>query len=60
MIRIVADGFKHNFYKNKYKYILIIADSQLQSGREQLRYYNYNIKVANNYIASCFLSEFLK
>ena len=36
----------------KNKYILIVTDSHLQSGREQLRSYSYNIKVANNSLAS--------
>ena len=40
----------HSYYKNKY--ILIVTDSHLQSGREQLRYYSYNAKEANNSLAS--------
>ena len=50
IIRIATDGFTHSYYKNKY--ILIVTDSHLQCGREQLRYYSYNIKVANNSLAS--------
>jgi hypothetical protein len=57
-MRIATDGFTHIYYKNKY--ILIITDSHLQSGREQLGYYNYNIEVANNYLASRFLLDFHK
>jgi len=57
MIRIATDGFTHNYYKNKY--ILIVTDSHLQSEREQLRYYSYNIKVANNSLASCLTRIFV-
>ena len=52
IIKIDTNGSIHIYYKNKY--ILIVTHSHLQSGREQLRYYNYNIKVANNYLASFF------
>jgi len=40
----------HSYYKNKY--ILTVTDSHLQSEREQLSYYSYSIKVANNSLAS--------
>jgi hypothetical protein len=36
----------------KNKYILIVTDSHLQSGREQLRYDSYRIKVVNHSLAS--------
>ena len=58
IFRIAADGFTHNYYKNKY--ILIVRDSHLKSGWKQLKYYKYNIKLANNYLASCFLLDFRK
>ena len=50
IIWIATDGFTHSYYKNKY--ILTVTDSHLQSGREQLRYYSYSIKVANNSLVS--------
>jgi len=56
--RIITDGFTHSYYKNKY--ILIVSDNNLQNGRKQLRYYDYNVKVANNYLASRLNSNFLK
>ena len=50
IIRIATDGFTHSYYKNKY--ILTVTDSHLQIEREQLSYYSYIIKVANNSLAS--------
>jgi len=47
----------HGYYKNKY--ILTVTDSHLQSGREQLRYYRYSIKAANNSLASCLTRIFV-
>ena len=47
---MATDAFTHSYYKNEY--ILIVTDRHLQSGREKLRYYSYNINVANNSLAS--------
>jgi len=58
IIRIANNGYTYSYYKNNY--ILIVRDRHLQIGKEQLRYYRYNIKVANNYLVSRFLSDFLK
>jgi len=47
----------HSYYKNKY--ILTETDSHLQREREQLRYYSYSIKVANNSLASRLTRNFV-